>query len=280
MKTVPRSQRQRRFVASAFAVLVLGCAQSSFAASEWVDRGLTMPQLGVSFDLGAGVTHTNGGAAPDTGVGLNLEAALGILDNLEVSLRAGLRLGGGAKATQADDQGRLFDLETYGTGQDLFANPELRLLGRLLDLSVVELGLEGRIYAPFETGTRTSFMVGVPLRLHFGRIVRIDTGVYVPVVFYSNNGAPVADAVSVNIPAEVWFQVTRRFFVGPLTELRINNDDPALGIDHAAGVLLGFGLGYQISRFADFKAAFDFPRLNGTPGPDFGVGAGLGLHFD
>jgi hypothetical protein len=238
-----------------------------------------MPQLGVSFDLGVGVTHTNGAAA-DTGVGLNLEAALGILDNLEISLRAGVRMGGGAKATQADDQGRLFDLETYGTGQDLFANPELRLLGRLLDLSVVELGLEGRIYAPFETGTRTSFMLGVPLRLHFGRIVRIDTGVYVPVVFYSINGGPVANAVSVNIPAEVWFQVTRRFFVGPLTELRINNDDPALGIGHGAGVLLGFGLGYQISRFADFKAAFDFPRLNGTPGPDFGAGAGLGLHFD
>ena len=280
MKCSPTARELRQFVASAWALFVLTFAGSSHAASEWVDRGLTMPQLGVSFDLGVGVTHTNGGAAPDTGVGMNLEAALGILDNLEISLRAGLRMGNGARATQADDQGRLFDLETYGTGGDLFANPELRVLGRLLDLSVVELGLEGRVYAPFETGTRTSFLLGVPLRLHFGRIVRIDTGVYVPVVFYANGGGPVANAVSANIPVEVWFQVTHRFFVGPLTELRVNNDDPALGVDHGAGVLLGFGLGYQISRFADFKAAFDFPRLNGTPGPDFGAGAGLGLHFE
>jgi len=279
MKTRPPRPKPRWFVASACALLVLAFAGSSFAASEWVDRGLTMPQLGVSFDLGVGVAHTNGAAA-DTGVGLNLEAALGILDNLQISLRAGLRMGGGAKATQADAQGRLFDLETYGTGGDLFANPELRVLGRLLDLSVVELGLEGRLYVPFETGTRTSFLLGVPLRLHFGRIVRIDTGVYVPVIFYDIGGGPVANAVSANIPVAVWFQATRRFFVGPLAEIRANNDDAALGIDRAAGVLLGLGLGYQISQFADFKASFDFPRLNGSPGPDFGAGAGLGLHFD
>jgi len=248
------------------------------AAAEWVDRGLTLPQLGVSFDLGVGIAHTSGG--PDTGVGSSLEAALGILDNLEIALRVGLRMGDDAKATQADGQGRLFDLETYGTGTDLFANPELRVLGRLVDLSVVELGLEGRLSMPFETGTRTSFLVGIPVRLHFGRIVRIDTGAYVPVVFYSNGGGPVANAVSVNLPAAVWFQVARRFFLGPLAELRINNDDPALGVDRATGLLLGVGLGYQISRFADFKADFDFPRVNGTPGPDFGAGAGLGLHFD
>jgi hypothetical protein len=266
-------------LASASALVLLGFAPGALAAPEWVDRGLTMHQLGLAFDLGVGVAHTDG-AAGDTGVGLNLEGAFGILDNLEIGLRAGLRMGSGAKATQADQEGRLFDLETYGAGQDLFANPEIRVLGRVLDLSVVELGLEGRVALPFATGTRTSFVLGVPLRFHFGRIVRIDTGVYVPVVFYSVNGAPVADAASANLPVEVWFQVTRSFFLGPLAEIRINGDDPALGVDRGAGVLLGVGLGYQISRYADFKAAFAFPRVNGSPGPDFGAGAGLGLHFD
>lgn len=269
-----------RAVSVAVLLAVTASSGDVLAAPEWVDRGLTMRQLGVAFGAGLGIAHTdeNGG---HTGPGLDLEAAVGVLDNLEIGLRAGVRIGDGAKGAQADQQGRLFDLETYGTGEDLFSNPELRITGRLLDLSRVELGLEGRFEIPFEFGTRFSFMFGVPVRLHFARLVRIDTGVYVPVAFYEpNQGAPIANAVSANIPVLVWFQATRNFFLGPLTELRINNNDPALGVDHGTGVLFGLGLGYQISRFADFKAMFDFPRINETPGPAFGGGVGLGLHFD
>src|SRR5579871_5100737 len=120
-------------------LLVAGAPRTASAAFEWVDRGLTLPQLGLKFDLGAGVAHVNG-PPEDTGVGLSFDAAIGVLDNLEIGLRFGLRMGSGAKATQADSYGRLFDLETYGTRGDLFANPELRVLGRLLDLSLVEIG--------------------------------------------------------------------------------------------------------------------------------------------
>src|SRR5580698_1516753 len=172
----------KRLAACAWALSAIAAAGPASAAPEWVDRGLTMRQLGVSFDMGVGVASTSGPFG-DAGVGLNVEAAIGVLDNLEIGLRTGVRMGDGAKATQADDQGRLFDLETYGTGQDVFANPELRLLGRVLDLSVVELGVEGRVYMPFEAGTRFSFMLGAPVRLHFSRIVRIDTGVYLPFIF-------------------------------------------------------------------------------------------------
>jgi hypothetical protein len=270
--------RARHAAAGAISLLALLLPAPALAAPEWVDRGLTMRQLGVSFDLGLGLAHS---APPNdlTGPGLNLEAAFGVLDNLEIGVRTGLRIGNDAENLRADEQGRLFDLETYGTGHALFANPELRILGRPLDLSVIELGLEGRVYLPFEADTRFSFMLGVPVRLHFGRIVRFDTGAYFPVLFYTNGGGPVVDTVSVNVPVEIWFQATRSFFLGPIAELRINDTDPWLG-DHGAGVLLGVGLGYQISRFADLKAAFDFPRINGSPGPDFGAGVGLGLHFD
>jgi hypothetical protein len=249
-----------------------------FAAPEWVDRGLTMRQFGISFDAGLGLAHEVG-TPESTGAGLNLEGAFGILDNLEIGLRTGLRIGDRqSKSLQADDDGRLFDLETYGTGQDLFANPEVRLLGRVLDLSVVELGIEGRVVLPFEAGTRFSFMFGVPLRLHFARLVRIDTGVYVPAIFYENGDGTVGSAVTVNVPIEAWFQVTRSFFLGPMTEFRFNDNVGNLGFDRASGALFGFGLGVALSRFADLKADFLFPRVNG--GPDFGAGVGIGLHFD
>jgi hypothetical protein len=277
-------QRTERLVASAAAVIVFAIAASAAAAPEWVDRGLTMRQFGVSIDVGLGLAHDE--VAAVTGAGVNIEGAFGILDNLEIGLRTGIRFGDDlVKPLQADQYGRLFDLETYGTGADLFANPELRLLGRVLDLSVFELGVEGRVYIPFEDGTRFSFMVGLPMRFHVARILRIDTGIYMPVIFYRNANGGTSNAVSVNAPLEFWFQVTRHLFLGPLLEFRVNNDNLPFDADHEAGVLLGFGLGYQISRFADFKTSFLLPRLNGDygpnyPGPDFAFGIGLGLHFD
>jgi hypothetical protein len=270
----------RSLLATAAAAVVLGASGGAMAAPEWVDRGLTMRQFGVAVDAGLGIAHN---AAGDfSGGGLNLDGAFGILDNLEVGLRFGLRIGGvDAKGLEADQYGRLFDLETYGAGQSLFANPELRVTGRVLDLSVVEVGVEGRIYFPFATGTFFSFMLGAPVRLHISRILRIDTGLYVPVVFISPAGQT-QNAVTLNIPAEFWFQATRDFFIGPIVELRLNGEgsfDPALGVDHSAGLLFGLGLGYQLSRYADLKASFLFPQLNGTPG-DIAAGLGLGLHFD
>jgi hypothetical protein len=250
------------------------------AAPEWVDRGLTMKQFGVSIDAGVGIAHNIAGDF--SGGGVNLDGAFGILDNLEVGVRFGVRIGDAdAKSLEADQYGRLFDLQTYGAGASLFANPELRVTGRVLDLSVVEVGVEGRIYFPFADGTFFSFMVGAPVRVHVSRILRIDTGVYVPVTFFraalgNTNG------ISVNIPAEFWFQATRDFFVGPIAEIRLNGEDnntPGLGVDHEAGVLFGVGLGYQVSRYADLKASFLLPQLNGTPGPDFAAGLGIGLHF-
>ena len=268
----------RGIVALLAAASALTLAATANAASEWVDRGLTMRQFGVAVDAGLGIAHS-----PGVGVsagGVNLDGAFGILDNFEVGLRFGVRIGDhDAKSLQADQYGRLFDLQTYGTGGDLFANPELRLTGRVLDLSVIEVGIEGRTYLPIEDGTRFSFLLGAPVRLHFLRILRIDTGLYVPVSFFAAEGGT-SNAVSVNIPAEFWFQATRDFFVGPLTEVRLNNSDGALSTDHGAGLLLGVGLGYQISRFADFKASFLFPRLIGATGPDFAAGIGVGLHFD
>jgi hypothetical protein len=261
-------------------VVAFALTSPANAGPEWVDRGLTMRQFGVSIDAGLGIAHS--AYLDASSGGLNLEAAFSILDNLEIGLRGGVRFGdANSKPIQADGYARLFDLETYGTGGDVFANPEFRVLGRVLDLSVFELGVEGRIVLPFEAFTRFSFMLGLPMRLHIARILRVDTGVYVPVIFYENGtGGPTTNAISANIPAEFWFQVTREFFLGPIAELRINGDDGPLAHDQATGLLFGFGLGYQISRFADFKTSFYFPRINGTPGPDVAAGVGIGLHFD
>jgi len=111
---------------------------------------------------------------------------------------------------------------------------------------VGELGIEGRATLPFETGSRVAAMFGMPVALHFGASVRLDTGLYLPVTLYD----PVLFAVSV--PLDIWFQVTPRLWLGPMTGLRFYHQGPADRTDLA----LGFGLGYSLARALDLKTMF------------------------
>ena len=116
--------------------------------------------------------------------GINLEAAVGLTDWVELGVRTGLRFGSGFDCSlESDNYARLFDRQYIDGGNDVLANPELRVRGALLRGPVAELGLEGRLFVPAETGTEAALEFGVPIALHLGGSVRFDTGVYVPILF-------------------------------------------------------------------------------------------------
>ena len=258
------------FASSVVVVAATIVSSRAEAAPPWVARGLTLPRGVWAFDVGLGVGHR-----PDvTGAGLNTEVAIGVTHALELGFRSGFRLNGDAQATQADQYGRLFDTETYGTDGDNVANPEFRVRGSIARGDVAEVGLEGRAYLPIENGTRAGLLLGVPVTLHLGGTVRLDTGVFVPILFYD----PTRTIIS--IPIAVWIQSTDRFWLGPFAAVRFHNDPGTF-----TQVLVGFGLGYQLARQVDFKAQFIFPDINGSPeqgsgGKAFGAGAGLQLRID
>src|SRR5262249_48294754 len=149
------------------------------AAPPWVDRSITLPHRDWAFDFGLGVGHA---PRSSLGPGFNLEAAVGVARHLQLGLRTGFRFGPEARAAQADIYGRTFDTETYGTGVDVVANPEFYIRWGIIEGDVVELGLEGRVMSPFSEGL--GLMFGMPLVFHFGRAARLDTGVYVLILFY------------------------------------------------------------------------------------------------
>src|SRR5205823_2478588 len=128
--------------------------------------------------------------------------------------RLGFRLDDGGQATKADAYGRPFDTETYGTLFDRVSNPELHFRWRAARGGNAELGLELRAYIPTENGSRFGMMFGLPIALRAG-ILRLDTGLYVPVLFYD----PTRTVVS--IPLHLWFQITRDLWLGPLFGLRV-----------------------------------------------------------
>jgi hypothetical protein len=86
---------------------------------------------------------------------------------------------------------------------------------------------------------------------------------------------PIRSRVAVNTPLDVWIQVTRRLWLGPMTGLQIVHvaDPPP-----TAYVSLGFGLGYQITHYLDFKTMILFPDL--ADASRVGVGAGVELRIE
>jgi hypothetical protein len=262
--------RTKPFWRALFAALLLSiaAAPSAQAAAPWVYRGIVLPRRDVALDLGFGIGHSP--APVGTGFGLNLELAGGIAHNLEIGFRTGFRLDNAGEITKADGFGRPFDTETYGTNNDRVANPELRLRWSLARAAAAELGLETRFYLPIETGSRFGFMVGLPIRLRVGGILRLDTGLYVPIIFTD----PTRTVVSV--PIHVWIQAAPNLWLGPMFGLRVVNQDGS-----STQYPLGFGLGTSPSHNVDLRFWFVFPNMNQDAAARvWGAGVGLQVRFE
>jgi hypothetical protein len=257
------------------ALIVVGLgvtATPAEAASQWIFRGLTLPRGDVALGLGLGLGREPRGATDSSisGFGMNLEIAFGVTHEVELGLRTGVALGGDGGTTRADRYGRPFETETFGTGTDTLANPELRMCWAVAQGSTVQLGLEGRVYLPVERGTRVGVMFGLPLRLRLGA-ARIDTGVYVPLLFYD----PVRSAIS--FPVHLWLQASRGLWLGPLLGVRIVNQGSASHNEYP----LGFGLGVTLASAIDLRTWFLFPDISGDAAArTFGAGVALQIRFE
>ncbi len=271
----PRTVAVSISVALPAGLLVLATARSAQAAAPWVDRHLTLPSGDWGFNFGLGVGHV----PDDTGVGVNAEMAVGLLSRLELGVRTGLRFGDGpSRAINADYYGRLFDRQTLpggpGTaeGNEVLANPEVRVRGALVREEIVELGLEGRVVLPFADDSVAGLLFGVPMAFHLGDRVRLDLAADVPIVFYQND-----TTVGLHVPVDLWIQATRRFWIGPMTGLAFDSLGDRRG--GTTSVSLGLGLGYSITHALDFKAMFLFPDIN-DDSRDFGAGAGIEVRIE
>src|SRR4029079_3335515 len=125
----------------------VGLASPAAAAPPFVYRDIVLPSHDVAIDVGLGVGRTPYGDGSISGWGLNLELAGGITHNVELGVRTGFRLDFGGQVTRADGYGRPFETETYGTGGDDMANPELRLRWAIAR-GTASLGLAGRGVPP------------------------------------------------------------------------------------------------------------------------------------
>jgi hypothetical protein len=253
----------------ALVALTLALAAPGMAsAAPFVDRPITLPEAQWALGLGLGIGHDNRPEplADITGLGINLELRGGLTPSLQVGVRTGLRVGDDGRATQADSYGRTFETETYGVGFDDLANPEVSLRLALLRTDLVALAVEGRVYVPIEDGTEAGVMIGVPLHIHLGSSARLDSGLYVPIIFTD----PRTSVISV--PLHFWFQANPDLALGVLTGVR--RFRPGGGTT----VPLGIALNYELSYATDLRTWLLFPDVE-EDDRDFGGGLAVEVRF-
>ncbi len=256
----------RTLLATAALGALVAAPSSAWAAAPWVERHLTLPASDWALDFGLGLGHV----PFDSGAGINAEMTVGLTSRIELGARTGLVFGDAAeRSIRADEYGCLFECQTFDDGNAVVASPQVRLRGALVRDDVAEVALEGRVVLP-HTGTDAGLLFGVPLEFHLGDYVRLDTGAYVPVIL--GHGTPFA----VSLPVEVWFQATRRFWLGPMSGLVFTNP---LRDGSASDVSLGLGLGYQVTHALDFKGMLLFPAVN-QDSRVFGAGAGIQVRIE
>jgi hypothetical protein len=246
-------------------------ASAARADAPWIYRSIVLPRGEVAVDLGLGLGHQPDGLADNgsvTGFGLNLALSAGITHELELGVRTGFRLDDGGQATRADGYGRPFDTETFGVNNDTVANPEIHLRWAVARGSSAELGLEWRAYLPIENGSSFGMMFALPIALRAGSL-RLDTGLYVPIIFTSPNTTTV-----VSVPLHLWIQATRTLWLGPLFGLQVYSNG---GGDRYP---LGFGLGTSLTHLVDLRTWILFPDISRNEAArTFGAGVALQLRF-
>jgi hypothetical protein len=266
--------------AAAAAAFTGAAARDAHALPPWVDRPLTLPAGDWAVDTGLGIHHLPAppGVEQRTGAGINLEMGVGVTDRLELGVRTGLRFGDDTvRGLEGDLYGRLFDRQYVDGADGVLANPELRVRGAVVRGDVLELGLEGRLFVPVEQND-AAVEFGLPMAFHIGHRVRLDTGVFFPLVFTPS------PTLAVSAPLDVWIQASPRVWVGPMTGLVFQNvtdssSRRSIGYPPATDLSLGGGFGYQITRYLDFKAMFLFPEID-HEGQDFGFGAGVQIRVE
>ncbi len=290
----------RKAVAGAVVASALFFSHSASATPRWVDRLLTLPgPVAGTLSLDGSIAHADEPCGPNicgyTGLGSNIEGAIGIASRVDIGLHVGLRgfvdnngVNEGVVAN-ADAYGRMFDqLAFYGWGpqqsiwgNDAITNPELRVRVRIVHIRhLFELGVEVRHNLPFLNNTVFNLVAGVPMALHFGHHVRFDFGGYTGFTFYDRGGF--GTTFSFYAPAAFWFQVHDRVYLGPMFGFRwygANVYPQAAPGNQDWDFMLGFGLGVSLSHYVDFQLQSYFPRLNAWDERQFGVGAGVQFYF-
>lgn len=252
----------RRWAASwgAFGAVVCGGgiaqADSHLVGSDYISRPLVLPKGVLRIDGGPDRPYSGGQVMPGGELQVQVRpgddaayfvpgAAYGVLDGLEL---------GAVWPLQLSPNLDLLDVSAYGKYS--------------LQRGEVEVAAYAEVRVPIQDDFQIAG--GVPVYVHIGPTVRLDTGGFVRINFGNDT------TVNVDVPLSVPIQISPQIFVGPELGVEIV-DFKTVAVP--LGAIAGYTLGTGISSIGDLFARLNFADV--THGADvvrFDVG--VQLYFD
>ena len=245
---------------------------------RYVERPLTLPERTLRIDGRFPVMRFG---VPDVFFGFFAGAGYGILDDLEVF-------------------GTIIPI-TFIPDRVRFNDPVVGATYRFFHNDVVEIGVGGRFQIPVDDQRYFIFNPRLPIVLHLGDIVRLDTGVNLGVGAQTGGGpaivglfgpgqfAPLPFQIDPGLPARFAFQVIDQLWIGANTGFSVVSTD-TFGRDEATvWVPIGWEVGGTIpgdeGPLVDIRGGFEFPYFITSSFPEnpvteawiFHVGANLYL---
>jgi hypothetical protein len=202
-------------------VLTVGLARAANAQTTWVQDEQVLARHRVRLTLGYGHAFSRISAVGVTparyvdGSGMSFEEALGLGRELEVGARFGVRLDRNGRAVRADELGRGFDTETFGTGLSMTANPELRGRWRFFASNWAEMGLEDRVILPIVPDPSFTDVAGAWAVFHPSRWARFDVALN-GIVRWDSFAFGSSVETGLGFPVRAWVNATQHLFAGAL----------------------------------------------------------------
>lgn len=222
-------------------------------------RPLTLSEHTIRFDGSAVFHQTRDEAGPeqDPLVGARAGIAYGLGESFEIG-------GLGVVRVAPDTE---FGLQTrLPTAYREQPNAYVRGRGAFGDL---ELGADMHAFFETESGTFFTLEPAGLLRMHFGDMVRLDSGAYFPVTFDDS-----AELLGIRIPIELTFNFHSQFFGGVGGEIFLIDVDPDKAIIPGKVFLGGTAMAEHGGPLLDIAVNFQFPMLflpNNRNEPQFGA---------
>jgi hypothetical protein len=248
------------------------------------DRGLEEgPVLPAGrFRLEAGLaivrsaTNTFGGQSfIAAGSGAAMTETVGVGAGVEVAALFGARFDPAGRALRADDAARPFDLESFGTGLSVAANPAVEVRWAVARRGHLDFGLVDRIVLPIAPDPNVTESAGAWASLHLGGVARLDGGF--DLALTSQSFAAGRQWIpSVGIPLALRIGLGADFFASIFSMTRFIGASPYTSA--RAQLAAGVGAGLRVHD-CDVLIQLVFLDLVGEPLNEAGAGPGIACRF-
>jgi hypothetical protein len=239
-----------------------------------VEAGLAVVRSSTSTSTGPSFTAT-GQSFTAFGSGVAMTETAGVGGGVEVAVLFGLRLDPTGRALRADDAARPLDLESFGTGLSVAANPAIEARWAATRWGRVDFGLVDRVVLPTVLDPNVTESAGAWASVHLGNVARLDGGF--DLALTSQSFAAGRQVIpSIGIPLALRVGLGARFFTSVFTMTRFAAASPYTSAHSQLAAGLGGGLRVHD---CDVLVQLVFLDLVGALANEIGAGPGLTCRF-